>query len=279
MDYPVAQLAALVAIADHGSFEAAARSLHVTTSAISQRIRALENAAGRVLVSRGVPCLPTEAGVDLVRLGRQISLLYAEQPGSQGPTELTVAVNADSLATWFRPVLTAVADWDGVGLRLQIEDESHTHDLLRRGTVMGAITSDASPPQGCSVTPLGLQRYRPVAAPSLVKRTEGDWARMPMVVFNDKDLLQHTELRRHTRAVAPVIHQIPSSADFRAAVAAGLGWGLLPEHQAAPDIASGTVVPLCDHTSKVPLFWQRWKVRSVALDRFSEVLRQHAPPG
>src|ERR1700744_2460491 len=105
MDLNPAQLDALVAIADHGSFEAAARQLHVTPSAVSQRVRALEAAAGQVLISRGTPCRPTAHGMRLVRLGRQTRFLYDE--ASQAITaatavELPVAVNADSVGNWFR---------------------------------------------------------------------------------------------------------------------------------------------------------------------------------
>jgi LysR family transcriptional regulator (chromosome initiation inhibitor) len=119
-----AQLEALVAIADHGSFEAAARALHVTASAVSQRIRALETMAGQVLVSRTTPCRPTDAGSAYVRLGRQTRLLYAEArlevDDADHVVNLPVAVNADSLATWFRDVLSSVAGWDGVALRLRV---------------------------------------------------------------------------------------------------------------------------------------------------------------
>src|SRR4051794_6015540 len=118
-----AQLEALVAIADSGSFEAAARALHVTPSAVSQRIRALEALAGQVLVSRTAPCRPTEAGAAYVRLGRQTRLLYAEArlavDDAAPVVTLSVAVNADSLATWFRDVLSSAAGWDDVGLRLR----------------------------------------------------------------------------------------------------------------------------------------------------------------
>src|SRR6516165_5841532 len=114
VDINPGQLDALVAIADRGSFEAAAQQLHITPSAVSQRIRALEAAAGQVLVSRGTPCRPTPHGERLVRLGRQTRLLYDET--SQALTsvtavELPVAVNADSLATWFRDVLAEAATW------------------------------------------------------------------------------------------------------------------------------------------------------------------------
>ena len=103
-----------MAIAETGSFEAAARALHVTPSAVSQRVRALESVAGQVLVRRGTPCRPTAAGEALVRLGRQTRLLQAEAAEALGAratgSSCPVAVNADSLATWWRPVLAEVAE-------------------------------------------------------------------------------------------------------------------------------------------------------------------------
>ena len=278
MDLPPAQLAALVAIADHGSFEAAARALHVTPSAVSQRIRALESTVGRVLVSRTSPCVPTDAGAGLVRLGRQLDLAFAEALDDR-PADLAVAVNADSLATWFRPVLADVAAWGDVALRLRVEDEGHSHDLLRRGDVVGAVTSDPSPVQGCSVTPLGTMRYLTVAAPSLLDRFGGrpDWAAMPVVMFNAKDRLQHAELARHTSSAPPLVHEVPSSDDFRAAVEAGLGWGLLPEGQAQEAIARGDLARLGRTVTRVQLHWQRWRLDSPLLDRLSASLLAHAP--
>lgn len=272
-----AQLQTLVAIADTGSFEAAAERLHVTPSAVSQRIRALETAVGRVVVGRGSPCVPTEAGWPLVRLGRQLALAFAEAV-AHGPSELAVAVNADSTATWFRPVLDRIAQWDGVALRLMIEDERHTDDLLRRGEVMAAVTYDPTPVQGCSVTPLGAMRYLPVAHRRLLGSSgRPDWAAMPMVVFNAKDRLQHEELARHTDAEPDVVHTVPSSDDFRAAVQAGLGWGMLPESQARHGIESGALVRLGRSVTRVRLYWQRWRLESELLDRLTQAVVAHAP--
>lgn len=276
VDLPPAQLDALVTIADSGSFEAAARHLHLTPSAVSQRIRALENATGQVLIGRGSPCVPTEAGARLVRLGRQLRLVYADALGSDGAADLVLAVNADSLATWFRPVIAEVAAWGDVALRLVVEDQAHSHDLLRRGDAVAAITSDADPVQGCSVTPLGAMTYLPVATPALVARA-ADRATMPMVEFNEKDDLQRDELGRHRLPAPPVVHRVPSSDDFRAAVEAGLGWGMLPEVQASAGLSDGRLVRLCDHTAGVGLYWQRWKLESPLLDRVTSSIRRHAP--
>ncbi len=282
-----AQLEALVAIAEHGSFEAAARALHVTASAVSQRIRALETTAGQVLVSRTAPCRPTEAGAAYVRLGRQTRLLYAEArleiDDSDRVVGLPVAINADSLATWFRDVLSTVSGWDGVALRLRVEDQAYSAGLLRSGDALAAVTSDPAPVQGCAVQPLGVLRYGAAATPAFVERWRRgrsmDWERMPVVVFNEKDALQHAVLA--ARGVIPrTVHQVPTSTDFHEAVRRGLGWCLLPEPQLLPDLEAGALVRLPGRDSAnridVPLFWQRWRLDSPALARLTDAVHAAA---
>ncbi len=284
MDLNPAQLDALVAIADHGSFEAAARRLSITPSAVSQRIRALEAATGQVLISRGTPCRPTPHGEWLVRLGRQTRLLYDE--ASQALTaatavELPVAVNADSLAVWFHDVLAEVAHWDSTALRLLVEDQGHSQELLRRGDVLAAVTSDPAPVQGCTAEPLGALRYVPAAAPWFAGRWRGpdspDWAAMPVVNFNDKDGIQGDLLRRHgVGEWPPVVHYVPSTADFYQVVRIGLGWGMLPEPQARADLAAGLLVLLGADVIDVPLYWQRWRIDSPRLAALTDAVRTAA---
>jgi len=283
MDLNPGQLDALVAIADHGSFEAAARELHVTPSAVSQRIRALEAAAGQVLTSRGAPCRPTAHGERLVRLGRQTRLLHAEASAAlaaAATVELPVAVNADSLGTWFRDVLAVAARWDGTALRLYVEDQAYSQQLLRSGDTLAAVTSDQEAVQGCSVEPLGSLRYVPVAAPALADRwrrgSSPDWSAMPTIVFNDKDDLQRDMLRRRGAGQPPVVHRVPSCADFRAAVRIGLGWGMLPEPQVTADLAADRLVRLSEEVIDVPLFWQRWRLDSPRLTALTDAVREAA---
>lgn len=284
MDLNPGQLDALVAIAEHGSFDAAARELHITPSAVSQRIRALEAMAGQVLVSRGTPCRPTPHGERLVRLGRQTRLLYDEASAALGAVttvELPVAVNADSLTTWFRDVLAAAAGWDGTAIRLQVEDQAYSQQLLRSGDVLAAVTSDPEAVQGCSVEPLGALHYVPAAAAAFAGRWRRgralDWAAMPTVVFGAKDDLQLDMLgRRGVPQLPPVVHQVPTSADFLAAVRTGLGWGMLPELQARADLADGVLVRLSGDVLDVPLFWQRWRLDSPRLTALTDAVREAA---
>jgi LysR family transcriptional regulator (chromosome initiation inhibitor) len=286
MDLHPAQLDALVAIADHGTFEAAARQLHVSPSAVSQRIRALESAVGRVVVQRTTPCRPTAAGASLLRLARQTRLLYDEArdalgDGPGGRVDLPLALNADSLATWFRDVMAEVSGWGRVSLTLHVEDQAFSADHLRSGDVLAAVTSEPVAVQGCSVEPLGRLRYVPAATPALLeghRHGRGpDWARMPVVVFNEKDALQHDVLRAHGVDGPPVVHRVPTSADFLEAVRLGLGWGAVPEPQLRPALADGSLVALGarGHVD-VPLFWQRWRIDSPVLDRLGDAVRRSA---
>jgi LysR family transcriptional regulator (chromosome initiation inhibitor) len=219
-----------------------------------------------------------------VRLGRQTRLLYDEASAALGAVatvELPVAVNADSLTTWFRDVLATAAGWDGTAVRLQVEDQAYSQQLLRSGDVLAAVTSDPEAVQGCSVEPLGALRYVPAAAAAFAGRWRRggapDWAAMPTVVFGAKDDLQRDMLRRRgVPQLPPVVHQVPTSADFLAAVRVGLGWGMLPEPQARADLAAGELVRLSGDVLDVPLCWQRWRLDSPRLTTLTDAVREAA---
>jgi LysR family transcriptional regulator (chromosome initiation inhibitor) len=281
VDVDLAQLRTLVAVIDEGTLEAAARRLHVTPSAVSQRLRALEVATGRVLVQRGRPATVTAAGEPVLRLARQVGLLVddaSRRLAPAGPVRapvVPIAVNADSLATWALPALAPLAG--ELRFDLHSSDQTHTSALLRAGTVMGAVTSDAEPVAGCRVTPLGRMRYLPCAAPGLVQRWFPDGPdaaalqAAPVVVFDRLDDLQHAYLRRHLAGTADVpVHYVPSSADFLSAVTHGFGWGMLPELQLDPrrQIVSFDPAGAVD----VVLYWQQWRLDSEPLDRVADAL-------
>lgn len=286
--YAPAHLAALVAVVEHGTFDAAARALHVTPSAISQRIRALEAQVGQVVVSRSTPCAATDAGEVLVTLGRQTALLALEAAerlgGASGVRRAAVAVNADSLATWFRDVFAEAATWDEVALELFVEDQAHSARLLREGRVLAAVTSDARPVQGCSVAPIGSLNYHPVVASAVLERAGGDaqtadWSGVPMVRFNEIDELQHEWLHATGRPDPRVVHRVPTTVDFAEAVRHGLGWGMYLDGQlaAARERGDDLVELSPGRPLVVPLFWQRWRISSALLDRLTSAVLAAAP--
>ncbi len=279
------QLTAFAAVIELGSFDAAAQRLHVTPSAISQRIKALEQRVGQVLVVRQKPCAATPAGVPLLRLAAQTALLEAEAlaemaGGSAQGVRVAVAVNADSMATWFGAVFEHAAE---VLFDVRIEDQDHSARLLREGTVMGAVTTERTPVPGCRVTSLGVMRYVPVASRSYIERhlPQGFTARAaavaPSLAWNRDDALQDLLLRKvFRRDISRPTHYVPTAEGFGAAVRAGLGWGMFPESLAALDIADGVFVRICDAYLDVPLFWQCWKLDSPLVHAVTDAVRSAA---
>jgi LysR family transcriptional regulator (chromosome initiation inhibitor) len=280
LDY--AALHALAAVVREGSFERAARALHVTPSAISQRVRLLEERVGCALVVRGQPCVPTDTGrrmcqhMDRVRLLEQDlnDALPALAPEGAARVNLPVAVNADSLATWFAPALAAFAAQAPVLMSVSVDDQDHTAEWLRTGAVLAAVTGSARPASGCNSQPLGAMRYIAAASPGLVARHfaqgvgAGSLASAPSLVFNTKDELQARWVRRlcHRHVELPR-HSLPSSQAFVTAALAGMGWGLHPEALIAPHLADGSLVALVpDSPLDVPLHWQTARAASGLLD-------------
>jgi LysR family transcriptional regulator (chromosome initiation inhibitor) len=270
------QLATFQTVIDEGSFEAAARTLHVTPSAVSQRIKALEQTVGQVLVRRVKPCEPTEAGQALVRFAGQVALLEREALEAVAGgvrTRVSVVVNADSLHTWFLPALRLMPA--GLSFDLHQDDQDYTADLLRAGTAMAAVTSQHVPVQGCRVEKLGAMRYLAVAAPDLDFQ---DFGTTPVILLNRKDGLQHRFLATVTRRhVDPPVHYVPAAAAFVEAVRLGLGWALIPEQIARADIAAGRVADLTPGRHlDVPLYWQYWRMESAVLSALTTAVRTAA---
>ena len=278
-------LRALQAVADTGSFEAAADALTVTPSAISQRIKALETRIGRSVLIRARPCRPTESGVVLLQLARRMLLLEAEALAALGqpddrPATVTIVVNSDSLATWALPALARVAQSQGALLDVRREDQARSTALLRDGTALAAVTSVAEVVPGCRVRRLGAMRYFPMATPEVVARwfsdgvTQEALAAAPVVIFDRADDLQDSWLAaRGGGRLNPPRHYVPESTSYAAAVRLGLGWGLVPEEQRTDDLVE--LIP--GEVVEVPLFWQQWKLASPVLDAMAEALAADCP--
>lgn len=286
LDYTL--LEALAAVVREGSFERAALALHLTPSAVSQRVKLLEQRIGQVLVVRGTPCSATDTGLQLLRHTEQVALLESElqatlpalaeaETGIGTPT-LRVAVNADSLATWFVPAMAAFCADGSALLDLSLDDEAHTAERLKRGDVLAAVTTLASPVQGCSSIALGRLRYVACASPAFVARhlasgvDAAALAQAPCLTFNHKDRLQDqwVESLQLGGPVAPPRHWLPSTQAFIDASAAGLGWGLNPAVLVQPLLKRGALVALRPgHDLFVPLHWQHPRLVSPALQRLT----------
>ncbi|QIM19453.1 LysR family transcriptional regulator ArgP [Leucobacter coleopterorum] len=289
MDLPVEHLQTFAAIIEEGSFEGAARRLHITPSAVSQRVRAMEERAGSVLLRRSRPVATTTAGASVLRAARQVQRVVGDlatelEQGPSGGALIPIVVNADSLATWFVPALARASHETGARFEVLRADESVSTERLRSGESMAALTATAEAVPGCSSTRIGVDRYQAVASPEFVMRyfakglSAETLAAAPVVEFDRHDDFQARFIRRVTRArIDPPRHFIPSSAEFVRAIELGMGWGMVPRLQGVPCLEAGSLVALGSGNSiDLPLYWQRWNLRSPVLDRLSVIIAEEA---
>ncbi|WP_299349903.1 LysR family transcriptional regulator ArgP [uncultured Shimia sp.] len=285
LDY--AHLRALAAILHTGSFEAAASELGVTQSAISQRLKTLEDRVGTLLVHRGQPCSGTDAGRRLAAHANNIGLLEqglskdldALLPGRDTP--IRIAVNADSIATWFLPALARV---EGLLFDLVVDDQEYSAEWLRRGEVSAAITSHDRAVSGCDCHALGNLRYIATASPGFMARyfplgvTKDALAQAPMLRFDRKDYLQSRWIETYLSSkVSPPSHRLPTSQGFVDASLLGLGWGMNPELLVSDHISAGNLVPLLPNaTFDTPLYWQCSRLLGEALAPLTRAIRYTA---
>jgi LysR family transcriptional regulator (chromosome initiation inhibitor) len=285
------QLEALAAVIESGSFGAAAKSLSVTLAAVSLRIKSLEAALGQRLLVRGKQVRATPAGQALLGHVKQLRLMEADLmaglPGAGADSArlqtLSVAVNADSLASWFLPGVAPALQQHRLLLDVVVDDQDHTHDALNNGDVTGCVTTLAQPMRGCVAEPLGIMRYRCVAAPALV----AEWGsalphrmlRSPAVIFNRKDALQDAWLAQHFNLQGALYprHFVPAVDAFELALELGLGWGMVPDlllkarKGRAPlqEVVPGQPVD-------VVLYWQHWAREPLAAERLTQAIKRAA---
>jgi len=280
------QLEALTAIIRLGSFDAAAAHLAVTPSAVSQRIRQLEERLGVTLVQRGQPCIATPLAKRLISHGEQVRLLEKKLADDLGLShrrhaQIRIAVTADSLASWLLPALAKV---QGFLFDLVIDDQDHSEGWLKSGEVAGAITSRMSPLQGCDCYALGSLRYIATASPEFTSRYFGDglsvdgFTNAPALTFNSKDRLQRDWAAEVTgeRLNLPT-HYVASSQGFVTAALLGMGWGMNPEFLVRDLIRDKRLQALAPHIPMdTPLSWQVPRLTAQALEPVTRAIRDTA---
>lgn len=277
---------AFLAALDSGSFEQAAQDLHLTPSAISQRIRALEEALGKPLLVRSRPCRATREGQLLRQHLQRAALLEADLAATfagddSAMLSVSLAINADSIASWFLPALTPFLIHERVLLDAIVDDQDHTYTLLQAGMALGCVSTEPQAMRGCSASPLGVMRYQALASADYHARwfaggvSRDALRRAPVMIYNRKDRLQADWLLQHFGLPddSYPCHFLPASDPYLQAVRLGLGWGMLPDVQLAASGQADTLLPLQpDKPVDVALYWHHWQVQSPRLARLSEVL-------
>ena len=295
------QLEALAAVIEHGSFGAAAKALSITLAAVSLRIKSLESALGQRLLVRGKQVRATPAGQSLLVHVKQVQLMEADLvDGLQSSSldkfprmqSLSVAVNADSLTSWFLPGVAGLLARHRLLIDIVVDDQDHTHDALKSGEVAGCVTTLAQAMRGCVAEPLGTMRYRCVAAPALMTQwSEPDAGNKvggvsahrllgtPAVIFNRKDALQDQFLAQHFGLQGALYprHFVPAVDAFEQALELGMGWGMVPDLLLAARTSRPALVEILpDRPVDVALYWQHWAREPLSAQRLTQAVRQAA---
>ena len=298
-------LECLAAIVEEGGFERAAQRLSITQSAVSQRLRALEAQVGTVLIVRSRPLKPTSAGQLLLKHTKMLRLLRADlerdlkelAPSSLGGAReeerISIAINADSIATWAMQALTELAQ-QGLPMEIITDDQDFTHEWLREGQVLGCVTTLKQALRGCKVVALGAMEYVAVATPALAKErlarpaggmagespallTAHNFRSVPFVAFNRKDDMQSEFVGKAFGLKRVTLNQlfVPSSEGQVRAVLAGWGVSVVPRLLAQGLIDQGLLVNVApDYTLPIQLYWHCWNLESEVLDALTAALRQ-----
>ncbi len=289
-------LECLAAIIEEGGFERAAVRLSITQSAVSQRLRALEAQVGTVLIVRTRPLRATQAGKLLLKHAMQMRLLRADlehdfqelAPGAgmvaREEDRVSIAINADSIATWALPALGALAQ-QGLPLEIIADDQDFTHGWLREGQVLGCVTTLKQALRGCKVVPLGAMNYVAVASANYAQKhcpeglTRHNFRSMPFIAFNRKDDLQAEFVSKACGLKRVTLSQrfVPSSEGQVRAVLAGWGASVVPELLVADLLRAGQLVNLSPQFClPVSLYWHCWRLDSAVLDSLTRALQAAA---
>jgi LysR family transcriptional regulator (chromosome initiation inhibitor) len=300
-------LECLAAIVEEGGFERAAQRLSITQSAVSQRLRALEAQVGTVLIVRSRPLKPTSAGQLLLKHTKMLRLLRADlerdlkelAPSSLGGAReeerISIAINADSIATWALPALTELVQ-QGLPMEIIHDDQNFTHEWLREGQVLGCVTTLKQALRGCKVEPLGAMQYIAVAAPAFAQNrlglrdgagdrqaapglTQYNFREVPFIAFNRKDELPVDFVSKAFGLKRVTLNQlfVPSSEGMVRAVLAGWGVSVVPRLLAQGLIDQGQLVNVAPHyTLPIQLYWHCWNLESEVLDALTAALKQSA---
>lgn len=279
-------LEALTVVVDSGGFDKAASALFITQSAVSQRIKLLEEQTGQILITRQNPPLPTESGRKLIKHFRQVKLLESQvvddliSSQEEGFSTIKVGINSDSLATWFLPVMRSFLRENKILLDVQVDDQDETKELLKNGDVAGCISSSSSAVQGCSITPLGAMDYIMVCTKKFQQQyfkkgfSKESLPQVPAIVFNRKDFLHYKFLQMvfGEEDFHMPIQYVPSSEKFLTMIENDLVYGVVPLMQYSESQKKDQLIDLTGMKLSIDLYWHQWNLRSSLLDDLTKSL-------
>ena len=289
LDYKLIE--ALAIVVQEGGFDKAAQYLRLTQSAVSQRIKQLEEQTGQIVIARTNPPKATPAGQQMIKHYAQVKRLeddLFETMFSSDHNEyvtLAIGTNRDCLTTWLQAAVQEFLARKNVVLDFRAADQEQTHKLMKDGEVIGCISVKDQPMQGCRLEYLGRMDYWLVATPTFAAQWFPKGVipdainRAPLIHFDRKDEM-HAQffktIMKHPPTQLP-IHYVPSIKTYADFILAGLAYGLLPDQECEPHIKSGVLLNLAPQKPvQIKLYWHCWNLKSRLLEEFTQQLVSNA---
>jgi LysR family transcriptional regulator, chromosome initiation inhibitor len=280
---------ALYTVLELQGFEAAAQKLHITQSAISQRIKALETYYGQPILTRTLPYRATDLGKQLMGHFKQICLLEEDlerqiQKTTATP-RLSIALNRDSLETWFLDLIENTETFKDVLLDIIADDQELTLDHLKNGLVSACLSTSEKEILGGRVQFLGNMEYALVASPSFAKQffsngTPKECLRnAPALKFDQNDKLHERYLEKFFNLDGRTLNYyvIPSVAGFKKLTIQGYGYALIPKIEIATELKRKQLIQLYPNKVwTIPLYWHYWAAQAAFYQKFNADIIHHA---
>ncbi|WP_028865449.1 LysR family transcriptional regulator ArgP [Psychromonas aquimarina] len=266
-------LAALNAVIEQQSFELAAEKLCISQPAVSLRLKSLEEKLGQPVVIRGQPLTVTPAGEKLLSHYKMVQQLESDLLPSLSsdtpskPIKISLAVNADSIATWFIDAMSPILKNNLVEMNLLIASGEHTLDKLRSGQAIGGVTNVEQPLPGYRSFKLGKMNYILVASREFKNRyfsmgvNKASLKMAPGITYDQKDNMHLHFIGKHFKLDSSeyYCHRVSSSEAFVDLAKRGLAYCLIPQLQIENELANGDLINICPQQQLIEtLYWHSW---------------------
>lgn len=236
----IRHLRTLLAIADRGSFAAAAREVHLTESAVSMQMKALEDELGLALFDRTRrPPVLTEAARALLPEAERLVGGYdrlAKSRGEERPVEGNLRLGAvPSVITGILPGVLAKLrrKHPGVHVEIAMALSAELVERVARKRLDAAIVSELSKvPAGLRWSPFAREPLVLIAPPDAPDRPAAELlASYPFIRYTQQawvGRLIHTTMKRRRIKVAETM-TLDTLEAVTAMVSRGLGVSIVPE--------------------------------------------------
>lgn len=285
LDYQA--IAALAAVIETQGFQSAASRLFITQSAVSQRIKHLEQYYGEPVMVRTLPYRPTELGLTLLGHFKRVSLLedalQVSLTAEAAAPRISISISRDSMETWFTTVIKQLHEIMPMTIEMIADDQDRTLQYLQKGLVSACASTSSKAISGCKAEFIGYFDYALVATPQFKKQyfksgevTKKELLTAPTLLFDQNDKLHHAYLKKFFNMEDVNLnhcHVVPSVAGFKQFALSGYAYVLIPCIDISDELKQKKLVNLCpDKVWQMPVYWHSFEIETSAYQAFNQLV-------